>query len=49
MFWVIDKESYKIMAEVDQGANLEKAMAFFERAEEVAETDNFDYAIVVEF
>ena len=33
------------MVEVDQGANLEKAMAFFDRAEEVAATDNFDYAI----
>ncbi|MBP8604594.1 MAG: tetratricopeptide repeat protein [Phycisphaerae bacterium] len=33
----MDPDSYE--------ANLEKARAFFERAEEVAATDNFDYAI----
>ncbi len=33
------------MTELDRDEGLEKAMAFFQRAEEVAATDNFDYAI----
>jgi tetratricopeptide (TPR) repeat protein len=33
------------MQEQQTNTDLEKAMAFFERAEEVASTDNFDYAI----
>lgn len=33
------------MQEEETNTDLEKALAFFERAEEVASTDNFDYAI----
>ena len=33
------------MQERHTNTDLEKAVAFFERAEEVASTDNFDYAI----
>ena len=33
------------MSVVNEDANLEKALAFFRRAEDVASTDNFDYAI----
>lgn len=33
------------MPEQDRDENLEKAVAFFQRAEQVADTDNFDYAI----
>lgn len=33
------------MPDVDSDASLDKAMAFFDRAQEVAATDNFDYAI----
>ena len=33
------------MSQDDKDAGLQKAIAFFERAEEVAATDNFDYAI----
>ncbi len=42
----LDKESSCIVSELDSyEVGLEKARAFFERAEEVASTDNFDYAI----
>ena len=33
------------MSEQDRDESLEKAVAFFQRAEQVADTDNFDYAI----
>ena len=33
------------MSDLDKDNNLAKAKAFFERAEEVAVTNNFDYAI----
>ena len=33
------------MTEIDSEVSLEKAKAFFERGEEVADRDNFDYAI----